>query len=213
MIDDCSTDNSLQIINKYKHLPNVIISSNDTNLGKFMSINKMLPNIKTNYYLILDSDDIIIKNRLIYDMIEFTRCKNIFAVASKWYRYNETNNLLVTSPYFCANNCTYKTEIINKIGVYWNTRFGGDSEYIERFNKFIGSKYILYSNQITCIAIHRFDKNNLTLQVPLGSTKRKNFVNLYRKYHNEIYKDLKFLKNKDISISKVFNTLNYENSF
>ncbi len=210
IIDDCSTDNSLQVIKKYSHLPNVVITSNEKNLGKFMTINKVLADIKTKYYLIVDSDDIIIKNRLVYDMIEFTRYKSIFAVASKWYRYNETNNFLVRSPYFCPNNCTYKTEIIKKIGLYWNTRFGGDTEYIMRFYKFIGAKYIVFLDKITCVAIHRFDENNLTLQVPLGSTKRKKFINLFKKYHDEIYINLNEIDRecKNINVSKIFNDIN-----
>ncbi len=183
IIDDCSTDKSLEIAKKYSYLPNVIITSNDKNIGKFMSINKILPNIKTQYYLIVDSDDIIIKNRLIYDMIEFSKNNNLLAVASKWYRYDETDNLLIREPYYCPNNCTFKTEIINKLGLYWNTRFSGDTEYIERFKRFIGLKYICYLNLITYIAIHKSDKTNLTLQIPLRSTKRIVFKILYTIYH------------------------------
>ncbi len=206
IIDDCSTDNSLEIAKKYSHLPNVIITSNDTNLGKFMSINKILPNIKTKYYLIVDSDDIIIKNRLIYDMIEFTKYKSILVVNSKWYRYNETTNLLISEPFCGANNSTFKTEIINKIGLYWNTRFGGDSEYIDRFYKFIGKRYITYLSFITCIAIHRSDKNNLTLQIPLRSKKRLDFRNLYIKYHNDVYNNMEE-HNSNICINEIFNKM------
>jgi hypothetical protein len=198
IIDDCSTDKSLEIINKYSHIPNVVIISNDTNLGKFMSINKVLPTIKTEYYLIVDSDDLIIKNRLVYDLTEFTRYKSILVVASKWYRYDEDMKMLVKTPYYCPNNCTFRIAIIQKIGLYWNTRFSGDSEYFNRFYKFFGKKYIIYSPIITCIAIHRIDKNNLTLQIPLGSKERVDFKLLYENYHNDVYNNLK--KNKTIML-------------
>ena len=42
---------------------------NSKNVGKFLTINMILDKINTDYFLILDSDDRLNKNRLLYDLI------------------------------------------------------------------------------------------------------------------------------------------------
>ena len=62
--DDSSTDNTLQILQKYTNLPNVSIFLNKTNLGYIKNFETVLQRAKGTYIAIADQDDIWNKNKL-----------------------------------------------------------------------------------------------------------------------------------------------------
>lgn len=181
IIDDKSTDNTSQILKKYESVSNITIITNKNNMGKFESINAMTEKLKSDYYLILDSDDILIKNRLLFDLITFVKKDKILGVQSRYYRYNEITNKIVQEPIYGENIITFDRKIFDHIGKYFHTRFGGDTEYVERIIKFLGTNSIYQLNKITYIAIHRKDESNLTKTVDMK--KRLKFVSKYRKLH------------------------------
>ena len=137
--------------------------------------------LKSDYYLILDSDDVLNKNRLLFDLISFIQNNKILAVQSKYYRYNEITNKIVQEPIYGENIITFDRKIFDRVGKYFHTRFGGDTEYLERVIKFVGTDSIHQLNKITYIAIHRKDETNLTKTV--GMKERLKFVAQYRKLH------------------------------
>jgi hypothetical protein len=182
LIDDKSTDSTLEVLNKYNQIPNVNIISNKTNLGKYMSINSIIDNLKSDYFLMLDSDDIIIKTRLIYDLIAFEQNESILLVQSQYYRYNEITKNIIFEPAYGENIITFKRKIFGLVGKFFNTRFGGDTEFLERIIKFLGEDEIFYQlPKITYIAIIRKDESNLTKTI--DKDKRIKFVKKYRKLH------------------------------
>ncbi len=182
LIDDKSTDSTLEVLNKYNQIPNVKIISNKTNLGKYMSINSIIDNLKSDYFLMLDSDDIIIKTRLIYDLIAFEQNESILLVQSQYYRYNEISKNIIFEPAYGENIITFKRKIFGLVGKFFNTRFGGDTEFLERIIKYLGEDEIFYQlPKITYIAIIRKDESNLTKTI--DKDKRIKFVKKYRKLH------------------------------
>ncbi len=65
IVDDCSTDNVPEIIKKYQELdPRIITVRNETNSGLTISWNRGIKLAKTDYVLMMDSDDIAYPNRL-----------------------------------------------------------------------------------------------------------------------------------------------------
>lgn len=59
LIDDCSTDKTLQIVNKYVSLyPNIKLLKSNTNLGAAISRNKGIEAAKGKYIAFLDADDL-----------------------------------------------------------------------------------------------------------------------------------------------------------
>lgn len=65
IIDDCSTDNSLKIINRYlKKDKRIVLTINKKNLGVAVSRSKGLKKAKGKYIAVFDADDICLKNRL-----------------------------------------------------------------------------------------------------------------------------------------------------
>ena len=69
--DDCSTDNTWEIIQKYKD-PRINAWQNDTNIGEYPNRNKVLKESKGKYLIFVDGDDILYSNTL-RNLSEFTK--------------------------------------------------------------------------------------------------------------------------------------------
>lgn len=65
IIDDCSKDNSLQIIKNFsKKDKRIKIFENKENKGKMVSVNKLFKKVKGEYIVLLDGDDLFYPKRL-----------------------------------------------------------------------------------------------------------------------------------------------------
>ena len=141
LINDCSTDNSLKIINKYvKKDKRIVIIDNKTNLGRPKARNKGLEIAKGKYIAILDSDDIALPDRLKiqYDFLEKNR--DIFLVGSGAYNMDENgtittkNKPLINSEdirnKLSTHNCLYHPTIMfrNK-GFMYREKFVYTQDY------------------------------------------------------------------------------------
>jgi len=62
--DDCSTDGTKNILEKYKSLPNVFIYYNESNLGFIKNFEKAASLAKANYICFSDQDDIWLPNKV-----------------------------------------------------------------------------------------------------------------------------------------------------
>lgn len=82
LVDDCSTDNSIKIINKYqKNDKRIKLIKNKTNMGSINARYKGAIHSRGEYIIFVDSDDIVLKNGIIkaynhiknnnLDMVEF----------------------------------------------------------------------------------------------------------------------------------------------
>lgn len=65
LVNDCSTDNSIKIIEQYKNkFNNIILINNDINMGVANSRNKATQIARGNYIALLDSDDVWVDDKL-----------------------------------------------------------------------------------------------------------------------------------------------------
>ena len=62
--DDCSTDGTLKILNKYKETPNVVVIEGQNNLGSNRSFLSLLENIQSDYYMFSDQDDVWLPDKI-----------------------------------------------------------------------------------------------------------------------------------------------------
>ncbi len=81
IIDDASTDNSIEILNKFKSIKGVTLIFNKKRIGHVKSSNKAIKLAKGKYILRLDADDYLKKNAL-YKMVKLikknSRVKMVF---------------------------------------------------------------------------------------------------------------------------------------
>ncbi len=181
LIDDKSTDRTNEILKEYEKYPNITVISNTINLGKYKSLNNTIEQLESDYYLVLDSDDVLTKNRLVYDLMAFAVDEKILLVQSKYFRYNEITDKIILEPNYGENIITFDRKIFGMVGKYYDTRFGGDTEFLERILKFLGDKVMYQLDKLTYIAIIRKDSSNLTKTI--GKKDRIRFVRKYRQLH------------------------------
>jgi glycosyltransferase involved in cell wall biosynthesis len=128
IIDDCSTDNSKAIITAWLGKnTEILLITNETNLGNTKSFNKALKHAKGEYIIDLATDDMLLSNcvALQIDAFKNSRYKNLGVVYGNVELISE--NGAFESFYFPVNN--QKKAIENRItgDIYQSVLSGGNS--------------------------------------------------------------------------------------
>lgn len=205
IVNDCSTDNSVEVINRYickNNIKNLVILENQKNYGAYISRNRGIFESNGEFIFILDSDDIITNDRFRNEFEIFRNKNNIKCINSLLMKYNRCSNGDIT---VCDNfkeaynkyggkykeiSLTYKREFFIDNGFFIDNRFGSDSEFF--YNK-VKKQKPFKINKLHYIAYYHDTKtNNLTKTI--FRNKRNNFV----KYYTICYENNISLKNKII---------------
>jgi len=205
LVDDCSTDNSLNIAKSYTYDDRVLVYQNSKNRGAYYSRNVGLKTHSDKiwgYFTTHDADDISYENRFA-SMVRMLQSSRINAVQDTFERKDyETKRSLSTL--LTIAHAMFKRSVFDKIGYFEEVRFGADWEYWARLNVY-NKESNLSTRAINDLMGESFiHKNNLTIQIPLNSIKRKNYITESRIKHrqmlsaNNLYIDF----NMDESITK-----------
>lgn len=210
VIDDCSNDSSPNILAKLKKTYNFKLINNLTNLGKFKSLNNALKIITGNYFLVLDSDDYLSPERLIYDYAIFKSNPNILSVQSKYVRINPISKEILLGPVFGENITTYSAKLLDIIGYYNENRFGGDSEYLMRFYLCMNKKKFMIKYDKLTYYSNKRNTNNLTSIYNIQQ--RKKFINefhyLFDLYNKKIISNIKLFS--QFNFYELINKINWK---
>ena len=149
VVDDNSTDDSLEKLQKIKD-NRIKLYKNKVNYGTYKTINIGIKMSKGNYIILQGSDDYACIDRIkvLFDAIKNT---NINMVYSNWIRGKKIKKTI-------EGNFMFKRHILKKMGFFDNTRFGGDSEFIQRYKMIY--KKLKYVDDVLNIASIR--NNSLT---------------------------------------------------
>lgn len=194
ILDDCSTDNTVEIINSYLSLFNDIkFIKNDINIGYLESFNKLLSHTNGEYICFLDADDWISKDKILLQVEFLNKNKDIGAVGTSIQRADRNGRLLNIEKYPKTND-----EIVNYFHEKQDVCFCGSSLMIRKstldavggYNNFFkdcpGEDYdwILRMSLVTKLAnidevlyFYRFSENSLT---------RKVYYDVKQRYINDI---------------------------
>ena len=163
VIDDKSTDNSLEIIENFKN-DKIKIYQNKDNSGTYYSRNKGILLSKGGYILIVDGDDYIDRIYL-ENMINGLKNygNNIWGYGKHFERvYLNSNLSIIGKKKSLSYNILFKRKLFNYLGFFQNSRFGADTEYIFRAQIF---RYPI-----------KFDHHNNNIQYHANSLKNKNLT-------------------------------------
>jgi glycosyltransferase involved in cell wall biosynthesis len=222
VVDDSSTDNSVNIIKEYND-DRIILVENKHNLGPAKSRNLALTIAKGEYIAILDSDDISYKDRL-KKQYEYIIEKGVHVLGCSVQYFGKVNKkfipkssnrdirttMLTESPYV-HSSVMINGNILKTFDIKYDEEFRQAQDYklwndlsrykLVRFGAVNETlvKYRVHSNQITSKSLDK-QKNNATkvLKMQLmniGMEVNDTDFDLYQKF---IF-DNKFLKNSDFS--------------
>lgn len=97
ILNDCSTDNSLHVIEKYSDKDNrIFLINNNVNLGLTKSLNLGIKKAKGQYIARIDADDIALQERLKIQFDYLEKNKDIFLVGSGAYYVDENGKIITT---------------------------------------------------------------------------------------------------------------------
>ncbi len=117
-VEDGSTDNSLQILEKYSFLKDLKVINLINNKGRAAALNIGKKNCNSKYTLIIDPDDILLPERIEKQYIYMKNNVKIdFLGANVKYFNNKTGKILNTSNFHITNNDIYNTFYKGENGV------------------------------------------------------------------------------------------------
>lgn len=164
LVDDNSTDNSLQIAKSYEHLNNITVLQNPENKGCYYSLNqglKLFENKPWDYFTLHGADDVSDIRRFQHFIDIFEQNPNTVGIKSTSIEYDsKTNQPTIKegqySTFTGEGTAFYRREVFDELGYFDNTRFSGDTDYMWRLEavcavkkpkwKVGASKEILYVN-------------------------------------------------------------------
>ena len=141
LIDDYSTDKSLEIIKPYLKEPNITLLQNSENKGCYYTRNRGLWEFKDkewDYFTIHDSDDISDLRRFQHFIDTFESNPNLIYLKSTSINYDfKTNSPNLKddgSPNIFTGEGTafMSRKLFDNIGYFDDTRFSGDTDYMWR---------------------------------------------------------------------------------
>jgi glycosyltransferase involved in cell wall biosynthesis len=188
LVDDASQDGSLEIAKNYRNKdPRVTLISNYQNRGAYYSRNIGLykfRNEQWGYFTTHDADDISYPNRIKLMVQQFNNSL-VAAVQDTFERKYLSNNKSISSSLTIAH-AMFPRAIFDKIGFFEEKRFGADWEHWARV--------VLYAkiNGMITKSIRQkqgesfVSENNLTVQVPIGSIDRSNYVKRSKEIHRKM---------------------------
>jgi glycosyltransferase involved in cell wall biosynthesis len=144
IIDDKSTDNSLQIVESYND-PHIRLVKNSTNMGIACSLNKVLELAKGEYIAIMDADDVAVIDRFTVQTDFLDNHPEIGIVGSAIEAIDEQGQpfRIVTNPFtdaeirwhlllknpFSHSAVMFRRNLIEKHGLFYDRQFETVQDY------------------------------------------------------------------------------------
>jgi len=180
IIDDKSTDNSINIIKSFEN-EKIKIFENKENSGTYYSRNRGILMSKGNYILIVDGDDYI-DPTYIQNMLDGLKNSgdNIWGYGKHFERLHLNNNLnVIRKKKGSFYNILFKRKLFNYLGFFQNSRYGADAEYIFRARIY---KYpINFDNYNNNIEYHANTIKNKNLTQIIDWSKRHQYITKAKK--------------------------------
>ncbi|MFA5234192.1 MAG: glycosyltransferase family A protein [Sulfurimonas sp.] len=185
IIDDCSTDKTIEAIKSYKD-ERIKIYRNYTNKGCYNSINVVLQN-ETDWdcFMIQGADDMMQTDRVEKQIIS-----DGYMASICMYNHEGIDN--VQSGVYGHSMLCYSKKVFETIGYFDNTRHTGDTEYWLRYFRKFGEKLL---NRIPEELYLSYENNNgLTKKYKLFGEERKEYYNKFEQEHIEMNKNGNFYR-------------------
>jgi glycosyltransferase involved in cell wall biosynthesis len=177
IIDDDSTDASLEVAKSYLYDRRVSLYKNKKNMGAYYSRNMGLylnKNHEWDMFTTHDADDISYPSRL-STLTKIINKNSLNAVYDVFIRKDLISKEEISRSLTIAH-MLFKRSVFEEIGYFEEVRFGADWEYWKRLsanNRYVGKKIIAWNKAMGDSYIHG---SNLTVQIPIDSEPRQTYI-------------------------------------
>lgn len=137
VIDDCSTDNTLKVLEEYSAEPNLFVYQNDENKGAYPTRNKGAVLATGDLVTVMDADDWAHPEKIEQQVLPFLFKRKIKATVSHWVRC--TKDLSFTKMridgsliYRNISSLMVEKSVFDDIGIWDELRAGADTEFYHR---------------------------------------------------------------------------------
>jgi len=224
IVDDCSTDRTLEAIKKYKD-PRIRLIENEKNLGPERNWNKALAEAKGKYIKLLHHDDLLYTSCLERQVaiLENTAHKDVVLVCSSRYIVDENDNIILKRG-FKNKKGKFQGHQIIKETIRSGTNLIGEptailfrADILNQVGNFNGSIPYLIDLELWCrILLHgkiyiisdplcTFRVSSISLSVAIGSSQGRDF----KAFADKLYKNKDYrLTWYDCALSKFRGYLN-----
>ncbi len=178
IIDDCSSDSSLNIAKKYLNDSRVRLFKNNTNMGAYYSRNIGLyyaKKLEWGYFTSHDSDDVSFEHRYLKIITEIKRSSVIVGVEDRVRRIDFYTNRFIREH---GGEChaVFKKIVFDNLGYFESVRFGADWEHWERSLAWSSLRGFSLISIDTVLGNSYVHENNLTVLIPGRSKARRLYV-------------------------------------
>lgn len=148
IIDDCSTDNTLDILKNFQRLDTRIkVFNQPINSGTYLAKNRALSLATGDFIVCHDADDWSHPQRFEVQIQPLLKDKHLIATTSNWFRLDNQGKIHTRSIYPIArlnpSSILFRRNIVLKKMGYWDSvRTGADSEFLARLKLVFGQSAI-----------------------------------------------------------------------
>lgn len=196
IVDDCSTDTSLEIAKSFLYDSRVRVYKNKENMGAYYSRNLGLYANRDEpwtHFTTHDSDDISYANRYA-TLLKVVAPKHITAAQDTFERKDLFTNETIEVSLTMAH-ALFKRFVFDKIGYFDDVRFGGDWEYWARLRSYNTRHNLTTTSVNETMGISYIHGQNLTVTIPIGSLKRRRYVQRVNSFLRNVTNDAELFFN------------------
>lgn len=196
IVDDCSPDNTLEVIRTYAAQDKRIkVFSTKINSGPYVARNIALEQATGEFVTINDADDWSHKDKIKTQVEHLLNNETVLANTSEQARLTESLQFYRRGnpgSYIFSNMSSFmfrKEEVIEKLG-YWDAvRFAADGEFVRRFIRQFGEEKIIHL-KTGPLSFPRQSDSSLTSSSAFGYSGffmgvRKEYVESFTRYHDK----------------------------
>ncbi len=181
IVDDNSTDSSLEIIKKIASKDErVRVFKNIKRLGTYWSKNSVIKKTTGSFITMIDSDDYDLPKKL-EKQLSYFNDEEIVCVSCQNERKISEFSQQTEKIIFGYPSMMFRYQVFRDLGYYDTVKFGADSEFYDRVIKYYGKRKITHISEVLQISPRR--TLGLTSIIPENSSPRKNYINNYQNWH------------------------------
>ena len=200
IINDGSTDNSLEIIKKYQHKNSQITLIDQTNIGLTKSLNKGINVAKGDYIARMDADDICLSDRFMNFINYYKTNQNLMIYTTPAITIDSFGNSIIKIPSYLRRNgfnermLDYTCSLIHGTLII-NSKLLKKFKYDESYR--YAQEFNLYHRLLSKGYKINYDKNNITYRLRIHDNQVTNtnstaqldsYYRTLKEFNKKIYK-------------------------